>query len=454
MHPLRTLSSIVILAALAACDTPSLTKELPQPPTQWLEKSGAHNTPSSSAATTPWWKAFHDPALDGLIETALKDSPDIRVAVAKIAEARGQETTAHGALMPEVNGVGAADRQRTQFFAPITGSDYSAKFDASYELDLFGKNRSAYSASQALVHASEHDYAWTKLSLAAEVARVYIAMRTQEKQMALATKNAATQKETFALTQKLYKAGGSSEFDVERAALEISQTDARVQEYRRQREAYFLSLVTLTGLQPHALQQRLATSGNITGLDLAALADSPAQVLSRRPDIAAANLRLQQATALKESQAAALFPDISIGSMFGISKTVLVNAGNVWSLTANLTTPILDFGRIQGQIDAASAREVQAFEVWRKSILQAVQDVETSLSDAARLHDQRITLEQAKQHASKAWQLANQRYRAGDSSLIDVLDAQRQLITADSALVDAEGNYVTSIIALHKAVGQ
>ena len=115
---------------------------------------------------------------------------------------------------------------------------------------------------------------------------------------------------------------------------------------------------------------------------------------------------------------------------------------------------LLDFGRIQGQIDAASAREVQAYDAWRKAILQSLQDVETALTNVSRLQEQRVALAKAKTNASKAVALAQVRYREGDNSLLDVLDAQRQQIEADSALIDAESNYVTSIIALYKALGQ
>lgn len=445
---------VSLLATLAACNVPTINEQPPQAPEHWFAQPNLSHERAGTQSLKSWWKNFNDPVLEGLIDDALKNNPDLRQAAAKVVEARGHETSAFAEMLPKIDAKASADKQRTTFFAPVTGSDRSGSFDASYELDLFGKNREAYKAADSAATASEQDYAWAKLSMIAEVARDYASMRAQEKKLALAKKNLAIQKNTLDLVKRQYTAGGTSEFDVERAALQVSQSRAGMDEYQRQRNVYFLALITLTGLEPEALEKRLKPGESIPGLDLTVMADSPAKVLAQRPDIAAAGLRFTQATALKKSQAAAIFPDISLSGFFGFSKTILVNSTSIWSFTASASMPILDFGRIQGQIDAASAREVQAFEAWRKAIFQGIQDVETSLNNVARIHDQRLALATARDHAAKAWTLAQTRYKAGDISLLDALEAQHQLNDADSALVDAESNYVTSVIALYKAIGQ
>jgi NodT family efflux transporter outer membrane factor (OMF) lipoprotein len=456
LHNARVLSPQLGLAAvllLAACNVGDITPHAPSVPDHW---SNAAKAPLvDDHALKEWWKQFNDPSLNWLVEATLKNSPDVGIAATRIAEARGISRTADAALLPKVDATGDASRSKQALFVPIVGTNYDAGFDASYELDLFGKNRTAAQAADAATRAATLDYDWVKLSMIAEVTRSYIAMRAAEKQITLAQKNLTIEKDTQGLVAHQQQAGGTSEFDVERTKVEVHQSAARIAEYKRQREANLLALVTLTGLTANEIRPHMVVVNDIPGIELTAVASAPAAVLNHRPDIEAANARLAQATSLKQSQAAAIFPDISLSGMFGLTRNAFVTTTTgVWSYGANAAVNILDFGRIQGQIDAASAREQAAYETWRKSILQAMQDVETALSNVSRISEQRAALAHARENADRSLALARVRYKAGDSSLLDALDAQRQLIAADSALVDAEANYVTAIIALYKALGQ
>ncbi len=457
----KNIAALAVLGfALSACDVAQIQQHLPVIPESWNSAPAPAKTPEKAAAIqqttvlSNWWKQFHDAQLDWLVDQSLKENPDVHQASARIDEARGMAKTSNAALYPQITANGDAARERQLFLGPVTGNVYDASFDASYELDLFGKNREAAKAAELEAQAAGKDYDWVKLSLIAEVARNYVTMRAAEKQISLAEKNLNIEKDTLSLVDRQRKAGGASSFDYERAALQVNQSAARIAEYKRQRENATLALITLTGLDAKTLHQHLKAAHDIPGISLKAVADAPASVLARRPDIAAANARFTEATSLKESQAAAVFPTISLSGLFGLSKTLIVDTANVWSLGGNAAVSLLDFGRIQGQIDAASAREVSAYEDWRKAILQGMQDVETALTNVTQLSQQRVALGRAKENAAKAVSLAQDRYRAGDASLLDVLDAQRQLIDADSALIDAEGNYVTAIVALYKALGQ
>ena len=454
----RAWSSVVLGAlccVMTACDVKEVDQHLPQTPSRWEASPAAKAAVVDGRALKEWWKQFNDPTLNFLIAQALENNPDVHVAAAKIDEARGLEHSARAALLPKLDGAADLSQSRQALFQPITGKTYDANFDASYELDVFGKNRTAAEGAGAATRAAQQDLDWVKLSMAAEVARNYLSMCAAEKQITLAEKNLSLEKDTHKLTDQRQKAGGTSEFDVARSDVQVHQSAARIAGYKRERDDSALALVTLTGLTPQALKAHIHPTKNIPGIGLAAMVTAPASVLSSRPDIVAANARFAQATSLKESQAAAIFPDISLSGMFGVTRNVYVtDRTQVWNIGGNAVVNLIDFGRIQGQIDAASAREVEAYENWRKSILQAMQDVETSLSNAARLQEQRGALTRAKQSAEKSLDLAKVRYRAGDSSLLDVLDAQRELIDADSALIDAETNYVTSIVALYKALGQ
>ena len=451
---MKNVSLLLPLMVLTACSVQEISEHLPQTPEHWSATKADTVKQAQASDLKEWWKQFHDENLDWLIEQTLKESPDVRSSAARIEEARGLEKSAFATLFPLITGNADASRSKVARTLKPIGNGYDASFDASYEIDLFGKNRDASKAADLATLAFSKDYEWTKLSMISEVTRNYILMRAAEKQIVLAEKNLETQKSTLNLIKRQRKAGGSSEFDVERTALQVNQTAAQIANYKRLKETYALALITLTGLTEAQIQPHLASAKEIPGINLAAIADAPASVIAHRPDIAAANYRFSQATSLKESQAASIFPTFSISSFYGVSKSALIDTTNVWSLGGNAAVNLLDFDRIQGQIDAASAREVESYETWRKAILQGLQDVETALTNVSRLQEQRIALAKAKTNASKAVALSQVRYREGDNSLLDVLDAQRQQIEADSALIDAESNYVTSIIALYKALGQ
>ena len=445
---------ILTLLGLAACKPAPLVEHAPSVPLQWSAIGANKLKPPDNQTLKEWWRQFNDPSLTWLIEQTLKNSPDINAAAARIQEARGLQTSSHAELLPKITGVANASRSRQLFYTPLTGNAYDASFDASYELDLFGRNRETARASDAALNAASREYDWVKLSMVAEVSRTYVLLRAAEKQIALAKTNLATEKNIYDLIRRQRQAGGASEFDVERISLQVNRSTAEIADYKRQRETYALSLMTLTGLTAPEINVHLPPSTRIPGLTLKPLTLAPATVLAHRPDIDAANARLAQATSLKNSQAADVFPTVSLSGLFGISKTLLVDTTHIWSIGANAGVTLLDFGRIRGQIDAASAREVQAYEDWRKSVLQAMQDVETSLTNAARIQEQRAALKQANDHAAASVNLARMRFKAGDESLLDVLDAQRVRIEADSALVNAEAAYSTALIALYKSLGQ
>ncbi len=195
------------------------------------------------------------------------------------------------------------------------------------------------------------------------------------------------------------------------------------------------------------------SADNIPGLDLAPLTLAPAAVLAARPDVRAANLRLIQRTALTESEAASVFPSLGVTAMFGVTSAALLDPLQLWSVAGRLAATLVDFGRIEGRIDAAAAREKEAYEAWRKSVLGAIEDVEAALTTVARAKEQRQALQRAREHAGKSLAFAERRFKAGESSLLDVLDSQRQVIEADSALTSTETLYAGAIVALYQTIG-
>lgn len=441
------------LLSLSAC-APDLQRNDVATPSFWSSNKKSPAPIVEAGELKEWWKGFHDEQLNWLVDQALNNSPDVKIAAAKIAEARGVEKSTKSSLFPQLTASAGAQRSRSTFVAPVVGNSNNAGFDASYEVDLFGKNRNAASAADAASRAAGGEYDWVKLSLIAEVARNYSEMRAAEKQITLMQESLKTQKETNNLVTKQRDAGGTSSFDVERSALLVNQLEARISDYRRLKEVDALSLITLTGLSADEIKAHTQDTSKIPALDIKPAIIAPAAVLAGRPDIIAANARLEQATSLKQSDAASIFPSVNIAGMYGVAESVLVSSTTVWSFGASTAVSLLDFGRIQGRIDASSAREVQAYESWKKTVLQAVQDVETSLTNVSHLQEQRISLKKTKDHAATSLKLAKIRYHEGDVSLLDVLDAERQVIEADNQLINAESLYSASVIGLYKALGQ
>lgn len=188
-------------------------------------------------------------------------------------------------------------------------------------------------------------------------------------------------------------------------------------------------------------------------INIAPVLLSPAAVIQNRPDIRAATASFAAQASLADAALADLFPKMTLGAFFGAQDTVLIDPTSIWSAGISAALTLLDFGRIRGQIDAADAREAQAYESWRKVQLQAVAEVETALNDYARLQERRALLEQAAQSSRQALQLSENLYKEGEVSFLDVLDAQRTANDSEAAVASAQALQIQSLIALYKSLG-
>ena len=402
-------------------------------------------------ALQEWWQRFNDPVLTALIEKALQDSPDRRAARARILEARGLKRTARSSLFPEVNVSASTGREET---AQSTADDYyDARFDASYELDIFGRNRNRFSAADRTLEKLEAQYQDVTLTLIAEVARTYIEIRANEKQTLIAGKNLETQVQTLGLIQNLRDAGENPQLDVERAENLVNTTKASIPEFKRLSENARLRVAVLVGALPEDLADISGRAGNIPGGDVNPVLMAPAKVLALRPDIRAASANLRAQTNLAEAATADIFPIFTLSGFYGVAENAFVNSTNIWNVAIGTAVNLLDFGRIEGQIDAARAREQEAYELYRKTVLEAVSELEIALNDYARINEQAVLLAKAYKNADEAFNLSRQLFTEGEISFLDVLDAQRTVNDADSALINAEAAKASALIRLYKSLG-
>jgi NodT family efflux transporter outer membrane factor (OMF) lipoprotein len=453
---MRNLLLLTSCLTLSGCfSTTMFSTSQVDTPLEWSVQA-QQETPRVDADTLHgWWRDFADPSLNDLVDIALKHSPDRQIAEARIAEARGLRRSARSLLLPQISGSVFARREDADLSGTGQHPDnfYDAGFDASYEVDVFGKNRNNFKASDDSLNAIIAQYNDVTITLIAEVARSYIDYRAAQNHMRIAEKNLQSQEKTLALISDLHELGAAPRLDVERATTLVNNTKASTPEYRRVEENARLRLSTLTGVMPVNLMLKIAPEGSILEADAQPVLLSPVNIISLRPDIRAAAFNLSSASKLTKAAIADFFPQFNISAFYGVSETALSGGVNIWRIAAGAAVSLLDFGRIEGRIDAASAREQQAFAAYRKAVIGAVVEVETALNDYANITAKQAALGKSYQSASKALDLSQDLYKEGEISFLDVLDAQRSANNAEAALITAQALQVESLVRLYKSLG-
>ena len=448
---IRYLYLLLLLIFLQGClATDPIIKD-PEQPTKWTQDSASQFDIVDISYLESWWKKFNDPVLDNLISIALENSPDRLIAAARINQARGLQRTSRSFLYPQVDIVGNVGRED-----PILINEesfYDARFDATYELDVFGENKKRASAAELEVDARVYEYDDVSLTLIGDVARAYLRVREFQKQETIARKNLKIQEDTLAIVQNQFSAGEIPRLDVERSENLVNTTKASIPEFERFSINAKLQLSTLLGILPEELDTHIGFNSSIPGGDVKAVLLSPTSVLAYRPDVRTAISRLESSAEISAAESAALFPSFSIGAFYGIADTSSINSTTIWGILLSGAFSLLDFGRIEGRIDTAKANEVEAYEQYRRTILNALTEVETAINDYAKINNQRVSLFLAFKNADKASELSLQLFKEGEISFLDVLDAQRTANEADSEFVTAQAAQSESLIRLFKSLG-
>ena len=401
-----------------------------------------------------WWYNIEDETLNSLINLTLADSPDRNIAKARIDEARGIRKTNKSTLLPQIGASVSGGRQDT---GTNFGSqpDYfsDARFDASYEIDLWGKNYNNLQSSDLALKSLQQNYDAISLSLISEVLRTYTEYREFEKQENIAKRNLKIQKKTLNLVKIRYDIGESSKLDVDRSSNLVNTTKASIPEFERLKNNKKLELTVLTGVMPTSIDSIIENSSKIPEFTSTPILLSPASVIASRPDVKAASFNLSSKTKLAESVTATLFPSLNISGFYGLADSSIISSENIWNIAIGTAVNLIDFGRIEGRVDASRAREYKAFEEYRKVILVAVTDVEMALNDYTKIEEKKTSLQKAYFNALSAYETSNRLYKEGEISFIDVLDSERILNSSNSSYVTAKAEHTKSIIRLYKSLG-
>lgn len=442
----------LLLLGLAACAGPR--PEVPDVTHRALPDR-YQDTSSGTAAgvSASWWEAFDDAALSRLVAQALAANVDLAIAEARIDEAQAQYETIDAQTRPNlyVLAQGARSRSVSPFGRPQEQTAGEAQLHATYAADLFGRLRSARRAAGAGLAAVGYQRDQVRLGIAAAVSSGYVLLRTLDARLELLQATRDVRMASFGLAQRRLDSGYGTVLEARQAEAELRAAEQLIPAVQLaiRRQEHALSL--LLGDTPHPIER---------GATLAAMAipqvdaGVPARLLRRRPDIAQAEAQLVAADHSLDSARAAFLPDIQISVAGGaVDSTLLADPIGIYSLGAGLLAPLLDGGRLRAQQHAVAARRDQAALGYRKTVLQAVREVEDGLASVQQTRAQEAAIDLQRVAVDAALQVARRRFTEGYSPYLEQIDAERSLLAVDLALAQARSDRLVAAIYLFQSLG-
>lgn len=455
---MRSPAILALCAALAGCSLmPDYFRPAAPVATQW--PAGADGV--RQARETDWRAYFPDQRLQGLIAAALEHNRDLRIAVARIEEARALYGISRADALPNVNATLSGTHARTPAELSPTGRQttvhqYSAGLSLlTFELDLWGRVRSLNAAALASYLSSEEAARSVRLTLIGDVANAYFTVLEMQERAAMARETVLTREETRTMVSRRRDVGLSGDLDFLQADGAYELARAELANLERQRAAAENALTLLVGQPATALPagRPLGDQGITPNL----AAGVPSDVLLRRPDVLAAEQRLIAANANIGAARAAFLPRISLTGLLGTASTSLSGlfdgGSTTWNFQPVLSLPLFDAGRNAANVDLAQARKVIAVADYERTIQAAFREVADLLEARTRLTEQLLAQQTAEQSQARVLQLSEARYKAGISSYLEVLDAQRQLFAAQQATLQTRRARLATAAQLYKALG-
>ena len=444
-------SALICLLALCACVgprqvTPPAAKVVA--PADWRWRAGP-----SAPLEALWWKAFSDPTLDGLVEQALANNPDIGQAAARVAQARAQARLARAQRGPEINFQGIGGYTRVlEVTGPITTWGAEPQATVGFDLDLFGRLASASAAARANLLAGEAARDAVSLAVASTTAIAYIQLLGFDERLRVARETLASRRAALTVAQRRAEFGYTSDLEVRQAEAEYRATAQLVPSIELAIGQQEDALATLVGdpalilaRAPRALD-RLNTPAIPAGL--------PSELLRRRPDIVSAEDNLVATDHTLDSARAAMLPSLSLtGSVGAIIASVLPNPQSIFLIGGSILAPLFDSGRRRAAADTAAGRRDEAAFAYRKTALQAFREVNDGLVAADKLASQLIELRAQLDAQAGLLKVASDRYRAGYASYLEQVDAERLLLAGQLSLAQVRTQQLVSLVTLYEAMG-
>lgn len=429
-------------------------------PSQW---SNATVVVRRASKLDRWWLNLGDPLLSQLIDEAVDANLSVAKAIAAVREARATREQTTAGLFPTASGSASVTNNKASAGTSSTGGSsspynlYKSGFDASWELDLFGRLQRGVEAAYYAEEAAENDLRNSLVTLIGDVAAYYVDARGYQARIALAQRTATSQRETERLTRSKYDAGSAAAMDLAKATAQAASTEANVPSYQASLAASLHRLGILLGRPPGALWTLLARSGPVPTPRLPLPSGIPADILDNRPDVASAERKLAQATAKIGQAEADRYPTVSLAGSLATSALSLGDLAKYstmsWSVGPSITVPVFDAGKRYAAVRVTEAQRDQAFATFHATLLTALEDVENALVSLSTERVRASKLSTAVKNYRDAARLSRSLFENGSAGFLDVLDAERSLYSAEDSLIASRVLIAKNYISLAKALG-
>ncbi len=415
-------------------------------------------TTSDAAQISEWWKNFHDPKLDALINEALQSNLGLQQAQARILQAREARIIAKSDLYPTIGASGS------NIASGSTGSGGSGNrnlfqvgLDSSWELDFFGGIRRNVESANAKIQSAVEDSRDVLVTLTSEIALNYTQLRGFQQQLAIAQKNLELQRRTAQITQKRFDVGFASGLDVANANAQVATTESLIPQLEEAAQQTIYTESVLLGREPAALLAELSPQAQIPLSPPVVPVGLPSDLLQRRPDIRRAEADLHSATAQIGVAKADLFPKFSLTGSLGTQALTTGALGTLassfWSIGPGVAFPIFNAGKIKANVRLQEAIQKEVLLGYQQTVLNALKDVETALIAYTKDQQHRASVAEAVESNQRAVDLSTQAYTAGQVDFLNVLTAERNLYSTEDELVQSDRTITADLIALYKALG-
>ncbi len=460
---MRLITASIIVAALwlSACAVgPNYVRPDAQVPEKFA--GGQEATFNTEAVPSEFWTVFDDEVLSGLIEEALTANHDLRIAAARFNEARALRREAASDFGPVITTGGSALRTRfSEIETPGIATEgavdvYDAGFDATWELDIFGRVRRNYEARRAELESTLASLEDALVSVTSEVARNYFELRGLQSRYDVAKRNAEVQASSLELTQARREAGSGTDLDVARAQSQLSTTLSTLPQLESAIARTKYRIAVLIARTPGELDARLAAR-SLPAMPAFTPVGDPTEWLRRRPDVRVAERDLAAATARIGIAVGDLFPKVSLVGSFGWTGLEFDALGDAdaesYRYGPSISWAIFDLGHVQARIAAAQARADGSLARYEQTVLRALEDTEGALMTYSKALEREASLQDAAQASGVAAGLASVRYEEGVSDFLLVLDAERTQLEAEDRLAQSRAESATALVAVYKALG-
>jgi NodT family efflux transporter outer membrane factor (OMF) lipoprotein len=453
------ISTVVLLQSCAV--GPDYIEPAPSAPDRWHQNM-VRGLSDGQANLQTWWTIFNDPLLNDIIERARKRNLDLKEAFARIQEARARRGFAKGQFYPDINGGGFWQRARESGdFNNLNRSNRQTDnyagvgMDGSWEIDAWGRIRRSVESADAGLQASVENYRDILVILLADVASNYTEVRTLQERIRFVKSNIGTQEGSLGITKARFKAQLTSQLDVRQAELNLARTESLLPRLQAELVQAINRIGVLLGEYPSALYDELITPAPLPEASPQTLVGLPSDIIRQRPDIRRAERQLAEQNAKIGVATAELYPTFGLGGTIGLSATTNIfdSDNKVWSLGPFFRWNIFDGGRVRARINIEDARTQQAYASYERTILEALEDVENSMTGYTRELDRRDALRRSVVAAQKSVELVNIQYKTGLTDFQNVLDMERSQFEQQDFWALSRGLVIQNLISIYRSMG-